>query len=439
MVEFAVTMRDEVAASRGGNIERRGNPVVTTPAREIAQRYVRLALAVGQHFPWYVDAYFGPPEWADRASREGARPVDILMREASDLIAVLAGDGGAAMDAQRCDFLARQALAMQTTLRTLHGEQLPIAEEVNALFDLSPKWIDEAVFEEAHRALDALLPAGESLSQHMAIRREATEVGFELARPLLREISAELRRRTQTRYPLPLGESLELQLVSGQPYYANNCYLGDFRSRLDLNTDIPLHITELVYLMAHEGYPGHHTEFSIKDSRLARGQNRIEHCISLINTPSCVVSEGIATRALSTLMTDEEQVAWHEEELFPRAGFTHLDAHHEHAIGTIMAPHGELAGAHSNAIFLMHDRGVGEGEVAAYLQRYGLLSPEEARKEVEFIADPFFRSYLFTYRCGGELLDGLFAAQDDLDHWFARLLTEPITPGQIRSMSRPTT
>lgn len=226
-----------------------------------------------------------------------------------------------------------------------------------------------------------------------------------------------------------------MRLVAGQPYNANNCYLGEFRSRLDINTDLPLHITELVYLIAHEGYPGHHTEFSVKESRLAREQNRLEHCISIINAPSCVVSEGIATRALPTLMTDEEQIAWHAEELFPTAGFGHLDARHEHTISAVVAPHGKLAGAHGNAILLMHDEGAGEDEVAAHLQRYGLLSPEEARKEVEFIGNPLFRSYIFTYRYGGELLDGLFAAQDDRDQWFTRLLTEPVTPSQIRSMS----
>lgn len=83
----------------------------------------------------------------------------------------------------------------------------------------------------------------------------------------------------------------------------------------------------------------------------------------------------------------------------------------------------------------MHDQGAGEDEVAAYLQRYGLLNPEEACKEVELIADLLFRSYIFTSRCGGELFDVLFAAKDDQDHWFTRLLTEPVTPSQIRSIS----
>ena len=54
----------------------------------IAQRYVRVVLALGQHDADYVDAYYGPPEWkaeaqsaklglpaiAERAAAPAARP-----------------------------------------------------------------------------------------------------------------------------------------------------------------------------------------------------------------------------------------------------------------------------------------------------------------------------------------------------------------------------
>ena len=32
----------------------------------LAERYVRLVLAVGQHDADFVDAYYGPPEWKPR-------------------------------------------------------------------------------------------------------------------------------------------------------------------------------------------------------------------------------------------------------------------------------------------------------------------------------------------------------------------------------------
>jgi hypothetical protein len=402
---------------------------MTVSSDAIPRVYVQLALAIEQHIPGYVDAYYGPPEWRQRAEADGLRPVAELVGEASDLAAAIADDSE--MDPQRQDFLTRQVRAMQTSLGILQGEQLTLVEEVRALYDITPEWVDEAVFEETHRTLDGLLPPGDSLAERVAMREKATEVPVERVEPLLHQILAELRRRTRARFPLPADEAFELQLVSDQPWMAYNWYLGNCCSRIEINTDLPLYITDLADLIAHEGYPGHHTELSIKESQLVREQGWIEHCIALINSPSCVVSEGIATRALSTLMTDDEVVAWHASELFPRAGYGHLDAHCEHAIDTARLR--LVRAVLGNAAFLLHDQGASEDEVVAYVQEYGLLSEERARKRVDFLNEPLFRSYIFNYRYGGEMLDALFAAQDDRDHWVTRLLTEPITPSQIRA------
>ena len=37
------------------------------PLRPVAERYVKLVLAVGQHDGDYVDAFYGPPEWRKEA------------------------------------------------------------------------------------------------------------------------------------------------------------------------------------------------------------------------------------------------------------------------------------------------------------------------------------------------------------------------------------
>ena len=36
----------------------------------IAERYAHLVLALGQHDPDYVDAFYGPPEWKTQAEKE---------------------------------------------------------------------------------------------------------------------------------------------------------------------------------------------------------------------------------------------------------------------------------------------------------------------------------------------------------------------------------
>ena len=52
----------------------------------IAERYVKLVLAVGQHDADYVDAFYGPPEWKAEAERRKL-PLPTSTRPPTRLIA----------------------------------------------------------------------------------------------------------------------------------------------------------------------------------------------------------------------------------------------------------------------------------------------------------------------------------------------------------------
>jgi hypothetical protein len=401
---------------------------------EIVQAYIQLALAVDQHKPGFIDSYYGPPEWQCQAQATGPRPLAELAREGADLLAAIAA--AQMMDPQRQAYLAQEIRAVNANLRLLQGEKLSLVDEAKLLYDLSPTWVDETVFDELHRTFDDLLPAGESLQERMEAKKRETLVPVEKLEPLLLEIVAELRRRTRDRFPLPAQESVELQFVTGKPWWAYNAYEGNYHSRIEVNLDIPYELAFLASLMAHEGYPGHHTEQVSKEINLRRDKDWLEYSITLLNSPACVISEGIATRALTVLLTDDEWISWHQEVLFPLAGLPQLEARLEYEL---MRAKIKLIAVNGNAAILRHDGGASEAEVRAYLKRYRLATDEEAQKSFDFLNDPLLRSYIFTYHLGGELLDALFAAQSDRDTWFRHLLTEPITPNQIRAWITTTT
>ena len=129
-------------------------------------------------------------------------------------------------------------------------------------------------------------------------------------------------------------------------------------------------------------------------------------------------------------MSDEQQVRWYADEILPRAGFWHLDAEREHRVAKANQ---QLAGVWDNAAFLLHEYGQSAAEVKAYFRRYALKREHEADKAVEFISSPLSRSYVFNYGCGEKLLSALFAAKGNVDYWFTRLLSEPVTPSQVRA------
>ena len=123
----------------------------------------------------------------------------------------------------------------------------------------------------------------------------------EVAGPML----AVLRERTDALVELPGDEEFTLELVADEPWAAFNYYLGRRRSRIVVNTDLPLAAADLVHLIAHEGYPGHHTERVVKERRLVEELGLVEESIQLVPTPQSLVGEGIAEVGAELLVDDE--------------------------------------------------------------------------------------------------------------------------------------
>ena len=399
---------------------------MTQDDKRLGEEYIRLAFGIEEHLPGYVDAYFGPEEWQAEAKQDGKLP----LRDLTGRTARLADDISQAddMDAQRKDFLTRQVRAMQMSLRLLAEEKVPLAEEVEALYDIRPEWRDETKFEEAHRELDQLLPPGDSLAGRKQAWNRSLEIPVEKVRELLPSVVQKLRELTCQKFNLPDGEDFTLEFVTDQPWMAYNWYLGGFRSRIEINTDLPLRISVLADLIAHEGYPGHHTELSIKELELVIQKGYYEHTIALINSPSCVIAEGIATSALETILTDNEMEDWYRQEILPRAEMSHINPKR---MVEVEKAHRKTRGIMGNVSFMLYDQHKSAEEAERYLQRYALSTEQERKHLIRFVSEPLSRSYVFTYNMGHDLLEELFAHRDR-DTYFKRLLKEPVTPGQIR-------
>ena len=95
--------------------------------RQLDEEFVRLAMAVNEHLPGYIDSYFGPSEWDQEAKQAGKLPLTDLTQRVDQLAINLSHANE--WDAQRKDFLEHQISAMQMSLRLLAGENVSLAEE----------------------------------------------------------------------------------------------------------------------------------------------------------------------------------------------------------------------------------------------------------------------------------------------------------------------
>ena len=398
------------------------------PLDSISTDYVRLAFRLEQHIDGLIDAYDGPSNIRDDARANPAAPEE-LVRDADALLERISSEEDLALS--RVDFLTAQVSALATLARKLAGEEIAYVDEVRRLFDVEAERVPDDDYGAAIETLDEALPGMGPVPERLQRWKKQFEIPVDQARLAVERIMDEVRTRTRRLVALPEDESVQLSFVSDKPWSGYNWYLGNARSLVEVNTDLPIRANSLLNLMAHEGYPGHHTEHALKEIRLYHEHGYGEHAIQLINTPECVISEGIATLAESMIFRQAEGTRWQAEHVWQPFG---IDADPDREARIIDAQW-VLRSVGGNAALLMHQEGRPEEDVVRYLMEYGLSTEEEARHRVRFIADPLWRPYIFTYHVGRDLLgrwlDEAGANGETRESRFVRLLEEQLTPGVI--------
>ncbi len=318
-------------------------------------------------------------------------------------------------------------VGLLTTARKLAGEPIAYADEVEACYGVRPTRVDEEAFVGAQRATSTpCSPApGRWPSGWSPGGRPTPCRSTGCARP-----STRWPRTCATApgalFGLPDGERVDFELVSDQPWSGFNYYLGDLRSRVAVNTDLPVLSTGLAHLVAHESYPGHHTEHTRKEVGLVRKRRWWEESIFLVGTPQCLLAEGLADLGLEVVMgrRPEHTVAGH---LSP------LGIRYDAEIVAAVAEATETLGAvRQNAAFRLHEDGADPEVVTDEVARFGLLPRARASKVVEFLTHPTWRAYLTCYVEGLPLCRA-FVGGDPAR--FERLLSEQMTPDQLAAQT----
>lgn len=387
--------------------------------------YLRLVLEIhAHHIDGYVDAYYGPEALKAEIEAAAAKTPAELLDAVADLQARIPTN-----DAARHAYLSAALRGIECTIRMLDGETIDYLDEVYRIYDIRPALADEARFAEAHKALDNALPANGtdgSLGGRLEAWRKRFEIETEKALPLLDLARVETRRRTLDLVRLPDNEAVEISLVKDQPWGAYNWYLGNGRSLIEFNTDIPLQATALIGTFAHEGYPGHHTEHMLKEKALYREKGYAEQAAMLLHSPAAVIAEGIATTALEMIFPDDDHHEWNAEVLLPAA---HIAVTPELAsqLRRVAKASGDLRYVTGNAAILFHTGKLDRQQTIDYIRTYGLVTPERATKSFSFLSHPLYRSYIFTYSVGYDLIKG----SADPTQTFRRLLTQQVLPSQL--------
>ena len=377
----------------------------------LVERYLLLGLRLGRHVDGLVDAYYGPPELTEQVDGEELTPAEELAAEADSLLEALP-DG----------WLADQVRGVRTYAGILAGEGRSYSDEVEGCYGVRPSPPDTDVYTRAHERLEELLPGSGELATRYERWRESQAVAPDLIVPALERVLDELRARTAELVDLPDGENLTLEPVRDEPWWAFNYYLGDLRSRVVVNIDVTTTSDDVVELAAHEVYPGHHTEHSVKEQLLIRDRGLMEEALQLVPTPQALLSEGIAESGPGIVLGGDTRTRLGG--LLRELGIEY-DAELAPQIRRVREP---LRRVGVDAALLIHEEGATEDQAQAYVERWALSTPKQAKQSVRFVTDPTWRADAITYSAGRDLCR---AYVDGDPQRFRRLLIEQVRVGEL--------
>jgi hypothetical protein len=401
----------------------------------VAEGYVKLALALGQHDADYVDAYYGPEDWKT-AAEKGPKLLDVIREEAIELFSTLSTlpVPAAELERLRLDYLMRQLGALEARVRFVQGERLKFDEESRALYDAVAPTHSEPEFAKVLAQLEAKVPGSgpitvryEKWRKSFMIPKEKLDVIFQLAIKACRE-------RTLAHLKLPPNESFTVEYVTQKPWGGYNWYKGNYHSVIQVNTDLPSYIDRAVDLAAHEGYPGHHVYNALLEKNLLRDRGWVEFSIYPLFSPQSLIAEGTANFGRDVVFTKEERLKFEREVLFPAAGIDPKRVEEYYAVQELTR---QLSYAANEAARRLVNGEIDRAAAVEWLQKYALMDEPRAQQRVKFTER--YRSYCINYNLGEDMVRAYIekrggTADQPEKRWseFGQLISSPRLPSALR-------
>ena len=421
-------------------------PTQSSPMDTIAEQYVKLVLAMGQHDADYVDAYYGPPEWKKEAetskidldtigSRARALMADLdRERRTAQPSAASGKSGEAEMRRLRGQYLDRQLSALSARVRILKGERLSFDDESKALYDAVAPTYPESHFQKILDQLEKRFPGNGPLVERYAAYRKAFIIPRDKLDAVFQRAVQAGRERTLQHIKLPAEEKFTVEYVTNKAWSGYNWYQGGYHSLIQVNTDLPIYVDRAIDLACHEGYPGHHVYNALLEKTLVRDRGWIEYTVYPLFSPQSLIAEGTANFGIEVAFPGKERAEFEKATIFPAAG---LDPSRAAEYYEVQALVDQLSYAGNEAARRYLNKEIDAAQAAAWLERYALMQHDRAVQRVRFFDQ--YRSYVINYNVGKDMVRHFIesrggSATAPAVRWteFEALLSSPRLPSELK-------
>lgn len=409
----------------------RDTPDVAATIDPLAEQYVKLALALGEYDPDYIDAYVGPPEWRDTA-RASPQSLAAIASAAADAAAKVRALDIVAEDhllILRRDYLASHLESLAAVARMRDGATFSFDEESRLIYGFVAPAFPREHYDEVLLEIEAILPGDGPLHERVESFRQQFRVPPENVEAVIRAGIEECRSRTLQHMQLPAGESFVFELVSGNPWSAYNWYQGNAQSLIQVETSRPTYVASATRLGCHEGYPGHHAFSSLLDQNFLQQRGWIEFSVLPLFSPQGLIFEGSGDFAERVAFPGDSKNVFLRATILPLAG---IDAVDFATFDRLNAATDKIRYAGIEAARNYLDGHWDRTQTEDWITRYALVGPD--RIESWFGFAERYRAYMINYVLGEDLVEAFIRrANPDADaegDWaaLATLLSYPPTP-----------
>ena len=415
------------------NVE--GKESADDPISAAARSYVKLALAVGEHDPAYIDAYFGPEEWKDEIKKQQLKLQEIA-KTAELAIKALQNLDASSFDPVtriRHRHLVKQFESLLVRVQLLEGKKLSFDDESLALYDAVAPIHPESHFQKILNQLEVLLPGKGSLNDRYTIFKQNFQIPKDKIDNVFQAAVAESRRRTKEHIDLPDHETFTIEYVSDKPWAGYNLFKGNGKSVIQLNVSLPVYIDSASDFACHEGYPGHHVYNVLREEELLQKRKWVEFSIYPLFSPLAFISEGTAVYGIDVAFPGNERIAFETGVLFPLAGLDPAQAQDYYKVKALTD---QLSYAVNEAARRYLNGKVSREKTIEWLRQYAMMPSERANNRMQFIEN--YRSYVVNYNLGTDLVKKYIESKTentgDEKRWreFEKLILTPVLPADLR-------
>ena len=394
---------------------------------KFGEDFLLLALRIDKHIKGYVDFYFGPEELRQIVYYESLTAPNTLLNDSNDLIKQLRAQG---YNKERERYIEKLLVAMKTSIEILIGSEISIKDQFIKLYDVDLQPAKEAELYNLKEEYEDAYKGSGSLEERMNKLRITRKVPVSKVFKFFKKAVDITEKQTKELFIdlLPKDERVIIDVVNSSENVKWSCYnwyMGKYISRIEVNPNYQMYWTVFLSFSSHEAYPGHHTEFVVKEERLYRELNQFEHSLLILHSPKLVISEGIANKAISILFSNQEvaEIGLNEfcSEPLKEASLEELELQD---IVKSKIP----VFWYNFAYHALVDK-YGKNDLMRYGKNFEIFSDEALITGIERMSNPAYSNNAFMYYLGNNILQKYGDVPSLKD--FRNLLLNPILPSDL--------